>query len=63
MPMLPSGRHVAILFQPLHDLLSDAANVMNVHKVLGIQHKKDLHAFAEVLWLVPEEQASKEQVG
>jgi hypothetical protein len=62
MPMLPSGRHVAILFQPLHDLLSDAANVINVHKVLGIQHKKDLHRFAEVLWLVPEEQASEEQV-
>lgn len=62
MPMLPSGRHVAILLQPLHDLLSEAANVMNVHKILGIRHKKDLHQFVDVLWLVPSEQASKEQV-
>ena len=62
MPMLPSGRHVAILLQPLNALLHDAHNVVNVHKVLAIQHKKDVYPFTEVLWLVPQAEATKEQV-
>lgn len=62
MPMLPSGRHVAILLQPLNALLHDVHNVVNVHKVLAIQHKKDVYPFTEVLWLVPQADATKEQV-
>jgi hypothetical protein len=62
MPMLPSGRHVAILFQPLFDLLHDAINVVKVHKVLAIQHKKDVCPFVDVLWLVPEGEATEKQV-
>lgn len=60
--MLPSGRHVAILLQPLFDLLEDAVNVTKVHRVLAIQHKKDIYPFTEVLWLLPETEASTEQV-
>lgn len=63
MPMLPSGRHVAILLEPLWQLLEEATNVLHVHKVLGIQKRKDLHQFIEVLWLVPELEATNEQLG
>ena len=62
MPMLPGGRHVAILFEPLWLLLEEAVNILHVHKVLGIQHRKDLHQFIEVLWLVPELEATQEQL-
>jgi len=62
MPMLPSGRHVAILLQPLNELLRDATNVFNVHKILAIQHKKDAYPFAEVIWLLPQAEATKELV-
>ena len=54
MPMLPSGRHVAIRLAPLGELISDAASPFNVHKVLSIREKADLHPFTEVLWLLPE---------
>ncbi len=43
MPMLPSGRHVAITRNPLQTLLYDAASVVNVHKVLAICQKSDLY--------------------
>lgn len=62
MPMLPSGRHVALLLQPVADLLADALNVLNVHRILGIQHKIDIYPFTEVLWLVREGDATKLQV-
>lgn len=60
--MLPSGRHVAISRTPLLKLLDDAASVVNVHKVLTIRQKSDLYPFTEVLWLIPEGQATSEQV-
>ncbi|MHB1199164.1 MAG: hypothetical protein ACYCZ6_06315 [Polaromonas sp.] len=62
MPMLPSGRHVAIIRDSLHELLDNAEIATNVHKVLAIHEKTDLHAFTEVLWLLPQGQASQEQV-
>ncbi len=62
MPMLPSGRHVAITRNPLQTLLYDAASVVNVHKVLAICQKSDLYPLTEVLWLIPEDQATEEQV-
>lgn len=61
MPMLPSGRHVAILLEPLNDLLEDALNVVKVHKVLAIQTKADLYAFTDVIWLLPESEATETQ--
>ena len=62
MPMLPSGRHVAIDRTPFQVLLDDAASPFNVHKVLGICEKADIHPFTEVIWLLPEEQATEAQI-
>ncbi len=62
MPMLPSGRHVAILRDPLNELLDNAEQVTHVHKVLAIQDRADTHLYTDVLWLLPEGQASQEQV-
>lgn len=62
MPMLPSGRHVAMIRTPLQDLLEDATNILKVHKVLAIQQKVDIYPFTEVLWLVPEDQATRDQL-
>lgn len=62
MPMLPSGRHVAILLEPLNDLLEDALNVVKVHKVLAIQTKADIYAFTDVIWLLSEAEATSEQI-
>lgn len=62
MPMLPSGRHVAIIRESLNTLLGDADLVTNIHKVLAIQGKADLHLYTDVLWLIPEAQASKAQM-
>ena len=62
MPMLPSGRHVAIIRAPLNELLDSAEITANVHKVLAIHEKTDLYPFTEVLWLLPQGQASQEQV-
>ncbi len=62
MPMLPSGRHVAISRTPLQKLLDDAASVVNVHKVLTIRQKADLYPYTEILWLIPEDEATPQQV-
>lgn len=62
MPMLPSGRHVAILRDSLSELLDNAEQATNVHKVLTIQDKADTYLYTDVLWLLPEGQASQEQV-
>lgn len=59
MPMLPSGRHVAMIRAPLRKLLEDATNVLKVHKVLAIQQKADIYPFTDVAWLVPEGQATR----
>lgn len=56
MPMLPSGRQVAIKIDPIHDLLDDAFNVFKVHKVLAIREKADIYPFIDVLWLLPQEE-------
>ena len=61
MPMLPSGRHVAINRAPLQKLLDEACDIANVHKVLAIRQKTDLYPFAEVLWLIPEDLATQAQ--
>ena len=62
MPMLPSGRHVAILRDSLSELLDNAEQVTHVHKVLAIQDRADTYLYTDVLWLLPEGQASQEQV-
>ena len=62
MPMLPSGRHVAINRTPLLKLIDDATSVVNVHKVLPIRQKSDIYPYTEILWLIPEDQATAEQV-
>lgn len=60
--MLPSGRHVAILRDSLSELLDNAEQATNVHKVLAIQGKADTYLYTDVLWLLPEGQATHEQV-
>lgn len=62
MPMLPSGRHVAIMRASLSELLDNAELVTHVHKVLAIQDKTDIYLYTDVLWLVPESEASQEQI-
>lgn len=62
MPMLPSGRHVAFRLSPLNDLLADALNIVQVHKVLAIQSKEDLYPYAEIIWLVPEGEATTAEI-
>ena len=57
MPQLPSGRHVAIHAKPLADLLGDANNPTNVHKIMAITSRDDVEAYLEVLFLVPEAEA------
>ncbi len=62
MPMLPSGRHIAFRLLPLHQLLDDPLTFIKVHKVLAIQTLEDLYPYAEIIWLIPEGGASKDQV-
>lgn len=62
MPKLPSGRHVAIIRDSLNELLDGAENAANVHKVLAIHEKTDLYPFIEVIWLLPQAQASQKQI-
>ena len=57
MPQLPGGRHVAIHAKPLADLLGDANNPANVHKIMAIASHHDLEAYIEVIFLVPEAEA------
>ena len=60
--LIPSGRHVAILRDSLSELLDNAEQATNVHKVLAIEVKTDTYLYTDVLWLLPEGQASQEQV-
>lgn len=62
MPMIPSGRHVAIVRNSLNKLLNDATHATNVHRVLAIRETTDIYAFTDVVWLLPEGQASEEQM-
>ena len=55
MPMLPSGRQVAIRINLMQELLDDAASILKVHKVLAIRDKTDIYPFTDVLWLKPQE--------
>lgn len=55
MPMLPSGRQVAIRINLMQDLLNDATNILKVHKVLAIRDKPDIYPFTDVIWLKPQE--------
>lgn len=61
MPMLPSGRQVAIQINIRRDLLDDADNGMKVHKVLAIREQADIYPYTDVLWLMPKEQLAPEQ--
>ena len=60
--MLPSGRHVAIIRDPLDELLNNAEQSTNVHRVLAIRDKTDTYIHTEVVWLLPEARASQEQI-
>lgn len=62
MPMLPSGRHVAFRLLPLNDLLADAVNILKVHKVLAIQSVEDLYPYVEIIWLIPEGEATATEI-
>lgn len=58
MPMLPSGRQVAIRINLMQELLDDAASIVKVHKVLAIRDKTNIYPFTDVLWLMPQEQVA-----
>lgn len=62
MPMLPSGRHVAVIRDALNELLNNAVEVTHVHRVLAIQDEADTHLYTDLVWLLPEGQASQEQI-
>lgn len=63
MPMLPSGRQVAIQINIVKDLLDDSANPLKVHKVLAILEQADVYPYTDVLWLLPEEPVAPQQRG
>jgi hypothetical protein len=52
MPVLPSGRDVAVDPAPLRNLLTDAASAFNAHHVMGLQAVDDLFRWLDVLMLV-----------
>ena len=54
MPMLPSGRHIALSPEPLVELLENASLPGNVHKVMALKEWPDLHPWIDVIYLVPE---------
>ena len=62
MPMLPSGRHVNVIRDSLSELLDNAEQSTNVHKVLAIQVTADIYPYTDLVWLLPASQASQEQI-
>ena len=64
MPQLPSGRHIGIRLEPLDDLINNAGNPGNVHRVMAITDIKGLAPYVEILFLVPDmdENGSPSQV-
>ena len=62
MPMLPSGRHVAINRAPLKSLLEGEQGLSTVHLVLAIQAKADIYPYTELILLLPEAQATEQQI-
>ena len=54
MPMLPSGRHIALSPKPLVELLENASAPGNVHKVMALKDWPDLYPWIDVIYLVPE---------
>lgn len=59
--MLPSGRHIAVDPEPLRTLLLDLANPFNAHKIMAIRCVDDFFPWLDVLELVPEVEATREQ--
>ena len=57
MPMLPSGRYVAVIRDSLSELLDNAEQSTNVHKVLAIQVTADIYPYTDLVWLLPASQA------
>jgi len=62
MPMLPSGRHVAINRAPLQSLLDGEQGLSSVHLVLAIKEKVDIYPYTELILLLPEAQATQQQI-
>jgi hypothetical protein len=62
MPMLPSGRHVALDPRPLQALLADAEYAPNIHHVMALKTWPDLMKWIGVLILVPESQAGEDRI-
>ncbi|MDI1269472.1 MAG: hypothetical protein PSV40_10295 [Polaromonas sp.] len=61
MPMLPSGRQVAIQINIRDELLNDADSPLKVQKVLAIRAQADIYPYTDVLWLVPKAPVGPEQ--
>lgn len=62
MPQLPSGRHVAIDPYPLVELLDDASNPANVHKILAIDSLSKMMSWLEVDYFVTPEEANGDAI-
>jgi len=62
MPMLPSGRHVAINRAPLQSLLDGEQGLSTVHLVLAIKEKVDIYPYTDLILLLPEAEATQQQV-
>ena len=60
--MLPSGRHMAVIRDSLSELLDNAEQSTNVHKVLAIQVTADIYSYTDFVWLLPASQESQEQI-
>lgn len=51
MPMLPSGRQVAITLAPLADMIAHVADGDNLKKILAVENPEGLYPYTEVNFL------------
>ncbi len=51
MPMLPSGRQVAITLAPLADMVAHVADGDNLKKILAVENPEGLYPYTEVNYL------------
>jgi hypothetical protein len=59
MPMLPSGRHIAINLVPLDDLFVNITEPGNVERILAIETVDGIYPYTEVMFLQPPERAGE----
>lgn len=57
MPQLPSGKHIGLYPNPLHEILEEAYNGFKVHELMMIKQQEDLFQYIEVLYFKLKEES------